>query len=294
MTGTQRVEHAVLNVPRIDEAVEFYAEAMGLAVLSRDADRAFLGCGLDDRFDLGLVEGGTGLEHFAIRVEDRDTLSALETVHETNAPADELTTAPGEAFGGSASYRLPSGIDLEFVVVDEPAYRRVNAPVADRSGLAPHDLDHITLMSDRIKADVAAVEELGFSISEIHELDDDDWRFAWTRWGSQHHDVAFVNTDDPGVSLHHLAFNFPSLDHIKTHIDRLAGLGHRIEIGVNRHAVGSNVFAYFQAPDGNRIELSAEMATLDDTTPTRVNSPEENTLTAWGGVEAPETFKEGT
>jgi catechol 2,3-dioxygenase len=123
---------------------------------------------------------------------------------------------------------------------------------------------------------------------------DDDWRFAWTRLGSQHHDVAFVNTDEPAYTLHHLAFHFPSLDHIKTHIDHLASGGHRIEIGVNRHAVGSNVFAYFQAPDGNRIELSAEMATLDDATPTRVNPPEVDTLTAWGRVAAPETFKDGT
>jgi hypothetical protein len=36
------------------------------------------------------------------------------------------------------------------------------------------------------------------------------------------------------------------------------------------------------------------MATLDDSTPTRVNDAEVNTLTAWGGVSAPETFKDGT
>ena len=36
------------------------------------------------------------------------------------------------------------------------------------------------------------------------------------------------------------------------------------------------------------------MATFDDTTETRVDAPEYGTLTAWGGIEAPETFKDGT
>jgi catechol 2,3-dioxygenase len=74
----------------------------------------------------------------------------------------------------------------------------------------------------------------------------------------------------------------------------MAGAGHEIEVGVSRHAVGSNIFAYFRAPDGNRIELSTEMATLDDATETRVNEPDDDTLTAWGGVEAPESFREGS
>lgn len=294
MTGTQRIEHAVLRVPDVVRAVEFYAEAMGLAVLEQAPDRAFLGCGLDGRFDLGLVEGGTGVEHFAIRVEDDAQLTDVAASLERTDALDDHTEAPDEAVEASVTGSLPSGIGVEFVTVPDRGYRRVNEPAADRAGIAPHDLDHITLMTDRIKEDVGFVEDLGFSVSEIHELDGGDWRFAWTRFGQQHHDIAFVNTDEPAYTLHHLAFHFPSLDHIKTHIDHLASEGHRIEIGVNRHAVGSNVFAYFRAPDGNRIELSAEMATLDETTPTRVNPPEMNTLTAWGGVEAPETFKEGT
>jgi catechol 2,3-dioxygenase len=156
------------------------------------------------------------------------------------------------------------------------------------------DLDHITLMTDDIEADVEFCEDLGFRVSEVHHLDEDTWRFAWTRYGTQHHDVAFVNTDEPSYTLHHLAFMFASVDHMKTYLDYMAGAGHEIEVGVSRHAVGSNIFAYFRAPDGNRIELSTEMATLDDATETRVNEPDDDTLTAWGGVEAPESFREGS
>ena len=41
--------------------------------------------------------------------------------------------------------------------------------------------------------------------------------------------------------------------------------------------MGSNIFTYFRASDGNRIELSTEMVTFDDVTETKVDTPEYST-----------------
>jgi catechol 2,3-dioxygenase len=302
MTGTQRLEHAVLAVPDVERAVAFYTDVMGLARVEGPNDRSdrsdrsitWLGCGLDERADLGLVAGGTGLEHAAIRVDDADALAARRGALAEAGIETTETLADDPAYEGGVRFALPGGVELEFLSVADKAYRRVTDPAAPRGGVAPLDMDHVTLMTDAIEADLDVLKAIGFRVSEVHLLDETTTRFAWTRYGTQHHDVALVNTDDPDYTLHHLAFAFASVDHMKSLLDRFAGADHELEVGVNRHAVGSNVFAYFQAPDGNRIELSTEMATLDDSTPTRVNDPEVNTLTAWGGVSAPETFKDGT
>jgi catechol 2,3-dioxygenase len=302
MTGTQRLEHAVLAVPDVERAVAFYTDVMGLARVEGPNDRSdrsdrsitWLGCGLDERADLGLVAGGTGLEHAAIRVDDADALAARRGALAEAGIETSETLADDPAYEGGVRFALPGGVELEFLSVADKAYRRVTDPAAPRGGVAPLDMDHVTLMTDAIEADLDVLKAIGFRVSEVHLLDETTTRFAWTRYGTQHHDVALVNTDNPDYTLHHLAFAFASVDHMKSLLDRFAGADHELEVGVNRHAVGSNVFAYFQAPDGNRIELSTEMATLDDSTPTRVNDPEVNTLTAWGGVSAPETFKDGT
>jgi catechol 2,3-dioxygenase len=299
MTGTQRLEHAVLAVPDVERAVAFYTDVMGLAPVEgpndpNDRPITWLGCGLDERADLGLVEGGTGLEHAAIRVDDADALADRRADLADAGLETSETLAEDPAYEGGIRFSLPGGVDLEFLAVTDKRYRRVTDPAAPRGGAAPLDMDHVTLMTDAIEADLEALRTVGFRVSEVHLLDESTKRFAWTRYGTQHHDVALVNTDDPDYTLHHLAFAFASVDHMKSLLDRFAGADHALEVGVNRHAVGSNVFAYFQAPDGNRIELSTEMATLDDSTPTRVNDAEVNTLTAWGGVSAPETFKDGT
>jgi len=295
MTGTQRIEHAELYVEDLEPAVEFYTDVFGLVEYDRRGDSVYLTCGYDERYDFVVTAGDAGVDHFAIRVDTADELdSYAEAVGATGADVERAHDGEDGLTDG-VRFALPSGIGVELVTVDDPHYRRENETVAPRDGTASVDLDHITLMTDAIRDDVAFLEDaLGFRVSEIHEREDDAWRFAWTRFGSQHHDVAFVNSDKPAWTLHHLAWTMTSIDYIKSLVDRMSQHGHRIEVGVNRHAVGSNVFAYFRKPGGNRFELSAEMATLDESTETRVNKPDDEVLSAWGGVRPPESYDDGS
>lgn len=295
MTGTQRIEHAELYVEDLEASVEFYTEVMGLTEYDRRGDSVYLSCGFDERYDFVVTAGGTGVDHFAIRTDTVDELDAYADAIEATGTSVERTHEGEDGFAVGARFALPSGVDVELVVVEDPHYRRQNETTAPRGGVAPVDLDHITLMSDAIREDVAFLEDhLDFSVSEIHKQEADEWRFAWTRFGSQHHDVAFVSSDEPRWTLHHLAWTMTSIDHIKSLADRMAQHNHRIEVGMNRHVVGSNIFAYFREPGGNRFELSTEMATLDESTPTRVNEPDDEALSAWGGVRPPESYAEGS
>lgn len=295
MVGTQRLEHAQLYVEDLAAAVTFYTDVLGLALQDEDDDSAYLTCGYDERYDFVVTEGSTGVGHFALRVDSTDVLERHWKSLEAAGAAVEPAHQDDAAFTDGIHFTLPSGLDVELVVVADPHYRRENETVAPRGGVAPVEIDHITLMSDAIREDVAFLEEhVGFNVSEIHQREDGGWRFAWTRLGSQHHDVAFVATEESDWSLHHLAWTMTSIDHVKSLADRMAQHGHELEVGVNRHVVGSNVFAYFREPGGNRFELSTEMATLDDSTETRVNEPGDDVLTAWGGVRPPESYSQGS
>ena len=295
MVGTQRLEHAQLFVEDLDAAVTFYTDVLGLALQYERDETAYLTCGYNERYDIVVTEGSTGVEYFALRVDSTDVIEQCRESLKTADTAVEPAHQDDAPFTDGVRFSLPSGIGVVLLVVTNARYRRENETVEPRGGVAPVDLDHITLMTDSICEDVAFLEEhVGMSVSEIHKRRGDAWRFAWTRLGNQHHDVAFVATDESDWTLHHLAWTMTSIDHVKSLCDRMAQYGHGLEVGVSRHVVGSNVFAYFREPGGNRFELSTEMATLDDSTETRVNEPGDDVLTAWGGIRPPESYSQGS
>lgn len=61
MVGTYKTEHVRLQVEDLDNAVEFYEEAFGLAVVSRDDECVYFGCGYDENYDLAVQKGCRGL-----------------------------------------------------------------------------------------------------------------------------------------------------------------------------------------------------------------------------------------
>ncbi|WP_436933761.1 VOC family protein [Halovenus marina] len=298
MTGTRVLEHTVLRVTDVDDALAFYTDVMGLVELARDDDIVYLGCGLDENYDLGLVEGGTGVEHFAIRVPDSETLADYETRLQ-DAGVDVTRTDGGEySQDEGIRFSLPSGVDMELVTVEDPDYLHPTQAAEGRGGIAPRNLDHINLMSHIVDEDVDFLtEHVDFKVSDKIVHDDGSSFQSWLRFGRFHHDAGFTESDDPDETLHHLGFDLDSMEHIKRFCDRLAQHGYRLELGPSRHNAGSNLFAYFWGPGGNRIELSAEMATLDEAAETGVRelSDTDNTVSSWGGdVQPPESFSGGS
>jgi len=61
MIKARRLGHVVLNVSDLDASIAFYTRAVGLEVISRDADRsiAFLSLG-QQHHDIALVQRATG------------------------------------------------------------------------------------------------------------------------------------------------------------------------------------------------------------------------------------------
>lgn len=290
MSGVRKLEHAVLRVTDLETAVEFYTDVLGLVELDRDDGVVYLGCGLDENYDLGLVEGGTGVEHVAIRVDEPGQIETYEA-RLADADADVRRTdgrEPNQVDG--VRFTLPSGVDVEFVTVADDGYLHPTEAVGDRLGVAPLDLDHCNLMSHAVDEDVRFLtEHADFAVSDKIVDADGSSVQSWLRWDEFHHDAGFTETTDPDETLHHLGFRMDSMEHIKRTLDHLARHGYELELGPSRHNAGSNLFAYFWAPGGNRVELSAEMATVDPGADTGVRelSEEDNTVSSWGGGVSP-------
>ncbi|WP_254533085.1 VOC family protein [Natrinema gelatinilyticum] len=293
MSGVKKIEHAVLEVTDIEEAVEFHTDVVGLVELDRQDDVVYLGCGLDENYDLGLIEGETGVEHFALRVTETELEEYATRLEDAGVDTERRSDEPGQRDG--IRFALPSGTDMELVTVADSAYHHPVKPAADRTAATPRDLDHINLMSHNVDEDMAFLEEhLDFAVSDKIVGETGFTVQAWLRHGRFHHDVGLSNANDVVYSLHHLAFQMDSLDHMKSFCDRLASKGYRLELGPSRHNAGSNLFAYFWAPGGNRIELTAEMATVDPDAETGVREidKESNTVSTWGGVVPTKEFLE--
>ncbi|MWV38457.1 VOC family protein [Natrialba sp. INN-245] len=293
MSGVKKIEHAVLEVTDLDEAVEFYTDVVGLVELERADDVVYLGCGLDENYDLGLVEGQTGVEHFALRVT-ADELEEYETrLDDAGVETERVSDEPGQTDG--LRFSLPSDVEMELVTVADSSYHHPVKPEGDRNAVTPRDLDHINLMTHDADADLEFLEEhLDFAVSDKIVGESGFTIQAWLRHGRFHHDVGLSNGNDVVRTLHHLAFQMDSFDHMKKFCDRLASKGHRLELGPSRHNAGGNLFAYFWAPGGNRIELTAEMATVDPDAETGIREidRETNTVSTWGGVVPTKEFLE--
>lgn len=297
MPGTHKAEHVKLQVEDIQVAEDFYRNVMGLTEIESDNSTKYLGCGLDSNYDLAIEEGEPGVEHVAVRVSDVKKLD----IYEERLTDDGFETVrtggdePGQEHG--LRFRLPSGLAVELVTVEDKQYKHgESAAVEGRHIGAPLDINHYTFVSPDVKRDAQFLENYAdFKISEIV----DDWSGgAFLRRGDKHHDIAIFNlpgAPEDRASHHHTAFSLSSTDHMVQMIDAVCQAGVNLEYGIGRHHAGDNLYSYFQAPDGHRIELNPSMGELDDNTPTRrVDDVAEATVAWKDSFNPPESFLKGS
>lgn len=297
MPGLQKIEHVRFQVEDIETALEFYVDSMELNVIQRDDAVAYLGCGLDDNFDVAVVDGGTGVDHAAIRVDSLGELEEYQSRLGAAGVGTERTDGeePAQAYG--LRFSVPSGLALELVVVDSDVqYHHSSQPAIEtRRSVAPLDLDHFNYLSPLIEEDVAFLRDyVDFELTEVLGPEKSP-RGAFLRRGDYHHDIGVLVTEETPethASMHHVAWKLSGIEHMKTLIDQLASDGITLESGPSRHLAGNNIFSYFWEPGGNRFELCTEMATLSKSTTSYVEM--ENTFSVWDSYPPPESWARGS
>lgn len=239
--------------PDIERQIEYYRDVVGLHLVGREPNRAFLGTnagqlavvlekGVQERCErlsfevspqLSFADMAKALSALGLKSEIRsDSIPGLAHVlvfEDLKGTKIELFSEPrfvpkGPAVGGAVALKLGH---LAFVVPDPKAAAEFYQNV------------------------------LGFRVS--------DWigdHFVFLRCSPDHHTVNFIA--GATVKMHHIAFEMRDTAHLHNVLDQLGQK--RIEIiwGPVRHGPGHNIAAYHFNPDGQIIELFSELDRMSD------------------------------
>ena len=118
MVQTKRVCHVVLNVRDVEASTKFYTEVIGFQIALQKEDATFLTCGTIHH-DLALfkakqsfrLDGGVGLNHMALQVEDFDTLTEYHHILEMNNI--DIDRATDHGMTSSIYFEDPDGNGIE-------------------------------------------------------------------------------------------------------------------------------------------------------------------------------------
>jgi catechol 2,3-dioxygenase-like lactoylglutathione lyase family enzyme len=285
--GTLRrtaTSHIGLRVPDVATTAEFYGRILGLvsqAELAAGGLRLGWGSG---HHVLDLLPGAAGLDHIGFEVGDPTGLAGLEgRLRAAGHGVTELD--PSHLDDAVAVDGGPRGLacvdpDGNTVHFHTPVHRP-GEHAAD-PGRRPIRYQHVTLSTADVSAMVAFyVGVVGFRLSDQLA----DGRFAGLRSNRDHHTLAVVDTGRGG-GIDHYSYDLAGWDDFKTWCDRLTEQGVDVVWGPGRHGPGNNLFAFFDDPAGNHVELSAEMEQFHDDrvdyTPRRW-APVPNSVNLWGG-----------
>lgn len=266
------LSHVALRTPEVERAARFYERVMGMVSGPHpDADGAvLLGWGAGHHV-LELLPGPVALDHVAFEVLDDGGHEALgERLRAAGIDVREV----GDTLA-SIEVRDPDGNAVRF----HSAVSRVGEFTAD-TGRRPIRVQHATMATAQMDAMVDFYVALGLRVTDrMGEV------FTWLRSTVEHHSVGVVLIPDRDGLDHH-SYDLAGWEDFKTWADRLTDIGVPVKWGPGRHGPGNNLYLFFDDPDGNRIELSAEMERFFDDRaeyePRRwVADP--STINLWGG-----------
>lgn len=289
-----KIDHFAIGVDDLERAVGWYREVIGLREIDSDGSRHFLGCGGRADFDLAIEGGGPGLRHVAYGCFDVTEYEVGVARMKDSGLAEAPVEFQGPGIERAAAVSLPGGHVVQLVLREGHDHYPSVAQWAPVAAHSPREIDHVNIATVDVDATVAALDKaLALRLSDVHEVEGLGNVGAWMRASDRHHDFAIIRNRSDG--LHHVAYQLADAGAVIAFADRLAIAGTTAEYGIGRHSPGSNLFLYVRDPSGNRVELTADMATVPAGAPHRVWRGKDpsivNSLAPYG---PPKTFWEIT
>lgn len=260
--------HVEVLSPRPEESLRFYADVLGLEESAREGRSVYMrGWGEWSFHSLQLTEAqepGTG--HVSWRAVSPEALEAAVARLE-EAGAGEGWVEGDLGHGPAYRYRGPGG-HLHEIFWEA---RRFEAPADARSpfpnrpqrfrprGVAPRQIDHVTVMTADPKADAEwYARTLGSTFTEWTTMPGtEDPVFATVTNCEKSHDLGLVR-DLSGARgrAHHVAFWVDTRDELLRAADTFLNEDVGIEFGPGRHGIGEQDYLYVREPGGMRIEVN--------------------------------------
>lgn len=264
------LHHLHLQSPDPERLATFYARAMDMS-----AHRSSGGWALDGPSRRMLISKGPAghLVHAAFAVHDLQSLAGLREYAVSRGLAPSELESPLLA-SGAFSVIDPDGNVIVFGVATEKTRNNEPRPRGR--------LQHLTLAT----RDVAAIEDfytskLGFGVSDRVIRDDGKVMTCFMRSDHEHHNLACFHQDRQGIDHH--SYEAGEWDALRDWCDRLAGQNVELMWGPGRHGPGNNLFVFIEDPDGNWIEISAELEVIHDR-PVKHWPHAPRTLNLWGNA----------
>jgi len=183
----------------------------------------------------------------------------------------EIQPSPSPLFGTDAfAVRDPDGNLIAFGLgKQEPPCPGLRGP-----------LQHLTLATQDPEAiERFYVYQLGFLTSDYVRDSNGKILTCWMRSNHEHHTLACFRHGRQGIDHH--SYEAGDWSVIKDWCDRMGDRRIPLMWGPGRHGPGNNIFIFVEDPDGNWIEISAELEVMFDR-PAKDWPHEERTLNSWG------------
>lgn len=266
-----------LGNPEPETLARFYTDALGYA-FARDA-HGLLGVAAERR--LRLVEGQPRtLSYAAFAVQDRGDLAGLTARLAAAGTPVESTQLPGMA--EALSFRDPDGNRFVFGLAEPAPTDAVPAEAGgSAAGALGARLQHVVFAStDAARLIDFYADVLGFELSDRVLDDEGGLRTAFLRCSHEHHSLAVFQASE--CRLDHHCYEAGDWNLIRDWSDHFAQQHIPLKWGPGRHGPGNNLFIFIHDPDGNWLEISAELEHVEPTRPVGDWRHEERTLNSWG------------
>ena len=256
------LRHVDLAVPDFETEYGFYTGLWGLTETASDTGVSFLAAegspeqyvvrlrkAADKRIDL--IAFGAASRADVDALAARLVAGGVTLVHE---PKDLDT--PGGGYG--VRFFDAEGRTVE---VSAEVATRSHRRIEERESI-PVRLSHVVVNSADPLATVAFYEKhLGFRVSDMLMHPHMGTMMWFLRCNDWHHSFAVARC--PHASLHHASFELRGIDEYMRGSGRLLRAGVEKVWGPGRHLAGNNTFSYFLDPQGNTVEYTTELETVD-------------------------------
>ena len=253
MIKVLRIGHATFETPDLGKAIEHFTQVIGLSLVGREANRAFLAARtgqLAIELKTGSVARCAKLSFEVAAQSDFGDLKKALAEHGV-AAEERNDSVPG--LPKVLSFADPKGTTIELF--------REWTPVGNGQqvvGVGALKLGHVAFVTPEPKAMAKFYGEvLGFRVS--------DWIgdfFVFMRCNADHHAVNFIH--GKSVKMHHIAYELRDFSHLQTACDLFGERKIPIIWGPVRLGPGHNVAAFHRDHDDWVVEFYTELDQMKD------------------------------
>lgn len=294
--GVHSLSNFVFSAPDLKEAETFHT-TFGLDTRREGEGLGLYSAGHSHRW-CSIIEGPRKqLHHLSFGLFEDDVAAFTQRLQDQGV--NRLDPPPGFETNG-IWFRDHEGTLIEARVAEKTSpsvkehttlqnitVRNNVAPKRSEAGrTSPTRLAHVLLFTSNVEQAIQFYTRvLGLKLSD---RSGDNIAFLHGIHGSDHHLVAFVKSNGPGI--HHTSWDVGTIHEVGLGAQQMVDKGYQKGWGLGRHVLGSNYFHYIRDPWGSYAEYSCDIDFIPSTLDWQAGDHDgEDAFYVWG-PKPPEDF----